>query len=204
MSFSRPFTLGAGIEEREVRSVIDAVDSSRRINHRITVNEAGIEEREIRSVNEQTGTECCSGTCCHRTFCSESTSASGALKHSTGVVIGSRDPRYVDIEFSVKTDCKCGKYKGGCLAEALLDGHDYTRAQNVLQNLRFKVHQNGFNSKSQIKEALRPEFEDTIDGHTEIGITRHTFLIEGTLIFIRYIRYVYNLLYHLFNNHRFM
>jgi hypothetical protein len=31
MSFSRPFTLGAGIEEREVRSVIDAVDSSRRI-----------------------------------------------------------------------------------------------------------------------------------------------------------------------------
>jgi len=119
-------------------------------------------------------------------------------------LIGSRDPRYVDIEFSVKTDCKCGKYNGGCLAEALLDGHDYTRAYNVLQNLRFKVHQNGYNSKSQIKEALRPEFEDTIDGHTEIGITRHTFLIEGTLIFIRYIRYVYNLLYHLFNNHRFM
>ena len=53
MSFSRPFTVGAGIEEREVRSVIDAFDSSRRINHRITVNGAGIEEREIRSVNEQ-------------------------------------------------------------------------------------------------------------------------------------------------------
>jgi hypothetical protein len=182
MSFSRPFTLGAGIEEREVRSVIDAVDSSRRINHRITVNEAGIEEREIRSVNEQTGTECCSGTCCHRTFCSESTSASGALKHSTGVVIGSRDPRYVDIEFSVKTDCKCGKYKGGCLAEALLDGHDYTRAYNVLQNLRFKVHQNGYNSKSQIKEALRPEFEDTIDGHTFCGTAGSTVAVVATVV----------------------
>jgi hypothetical protein len=39
----------------------------------------------------------------------------------------------------------------------------------IIERLRLKVHQNGFNSLSQQKDALRPLFEKTVTGVDKNG-----------------------------------
>jgi hypothetical protein len=114
-----------------------------------------------------------------------------------GSIRGSRDVRETGIPFVVDKDCKCGKACLGFLRsgniyiiftkswtflnyQQFLKGKlNYDKAAEVLEPLRNKIHQQGFNSSAQQKEALRPLFESTIVGKSDDGRLKHNFEISG-------------------------
>ena len=93
---------------------------------------------------------------------------------------GKRDRSWEDIEKTINLNCNCSK--GDCLKQ-LKDGHDYSRAHEVLGDLRFRIHQNGANNPKQQKEELRSAFKDTVKGQSEFGVINHDFRIDDVEVF---------------------
>ena len=54
---------------------------------------------------------------------------------------------------------------------------NFENSIKLLNPMRFQVHQNGQNRKSEAKEALRPLFNATIKGFSSDGDLQHEFKI---------------------------